>query len=146
MARIFYYTATGNIYGVHPGAFSDTLPAGVGFIDVAEEPNLIVWPLTAAGNSGERFARVDAGALVAFEPFPPPEPRATGAQMIYEADARGQLDTLLAALTEPERAKLYARRRIVAGDDVAEALRTRLSVSAAAMASFIAAAAGRTEV
>ena len=66
--------------------------------------------------------------------------------MFYEADARGPLTTLLAALTEPERAKLYARKRIVPGDDVAEALRTRLGVSASAMASFIAAAAARAEV
>ncbi len=79
-------------------------------------------------------------------PPPPPEPAATGVRMIYEADARGQLSTLLTALTEPERAKLYARRNIVAGDDVAEALRARLGVSEAAMASFIAAAAVRSEV
>ncbi len=79
-------------------------------------------------------------------PPPTPPPAATGAQMIYEAEARGQLDTLLAALSASERAKLYARRRIVAGDDVALALRTRLGVSAANMASFIAAAAVRGEV
>ena len=77
---------------------------------------------------------------------PPPEPSATGAQMIYEAEARGKLATLLTALTEPQRAKLYARRRIVAGDDISEALRAKLSVTASAMADFIAAAAVRTEV
>ncbi len=84
-----------------------------------------------------------------FSPPPPPPappPVATGAQMIYEASTRGQLSTLLTALTEPERAKLYARRRIVAGDDVAEALRTRLGVTVAAMESFVAAAAVRGEV
>jgi len=79
-------------------------------------------------------------------PPPTPEPTATGAQMIYEAEARGQLATLLTALSEPERAKLYARRRIVAGDDIAEALRSRLGVSTAAMAGFIAVAAARAEV
>ena len=79
-------------------------------------------------------------------PPPPQEPRATGAQMIYEAEARGKLATLLTALTEPQRAKLYARRRIIAGDDISEALRAKLNVSALAMASFIAAASGRAEV
>lgn len=75
----------------------------------------------------------------------PPEPTATGAQMIYEADARGQLSTLLNALTEPQRAKLYVRRRIVAGDDVAETLREKLGVSVAAMENFIVAATKRIE-
>ena len=78
-------------------------------------------------------------------PPPDPVPTATGVQMLYEAEARGQLATLLTALTEPERAKLYARRQIIAGDDVAEALRNRLGVSVAAMASFIVAAALRAE-
>ncbi len=88
----------------------------------------------------------DGAVFTAPPPSPPPEPRATGAQMIYEAETRGQLATLLTALTEPERAKLYARRRIVAGDDIAEALRARLGVSALAMENFIAAASGRAEV
>ncbi len=78
-------------------------------------------------------------------PLPTPEPAATGAQMIYEAEGRGKLQTLLTALSEPEKAKLYARRRIVAGDDIAEALRTRLGVTTDAMAAFVAAAASRTE-
>ena len=79
-------------------------------------------------------------------PPPPPPPHATGAQMIYEADSRGALDTLSAALTGPEMMKLTARRRIIAGDDVAEAVRARLGVTAVEMASFIAAAAVRAEI
>ncbi len=79
-------------------------------------------------------------------PPPPPEPTATGAQMIDEAKSRGQLDTLLAALSASERATLYTRRRVIAGNSIAEVLRSRLGVSAAAMASFIAAAAVRGEV
>ena len=88
----------------------------------------------------------DGSSFSPPSPPPPPEPTATGAQMIYEAEARGKLATLLTALTASERAKLSARRRIVAGDDLAEAVRARLNVSASAMASFIAAAAGRTEI
>ncbi len=67
MARIFYHTDTGNIFGVHDGAFSGTLPGGIDFIDVAESPDQIVWPVNAAGDSGERFARVSGGVLVARE-------------------------------------------------------------------------------
>ncbi len=68
MARIFYRTATGDIHGVHSGAFSGSLPAGVVFIDVPEAPDQIPWPVNASGNSGEEFARVQGGALVAFDP------------------------------------------------------------------------------
>ncbi len=145
MARIFYRTETGSIYGVHPGAFSGSLPAGVSFIDVVEPPDQITWPLTASGDSGERFARVDAGALVAFEPSLPPEPRATGAQMIDEAKDRNKLAALLTALTASEKAMFYTRRRIAAGSPFAEVLRGKLGVGAVAMENFIAAAAQRTE-
>ena len=68
MARIFYRTATGDIYGVHAGAFTGTLPTGVDFIDVAEAPDQIAWPVNASGKSGEEFARVQGGVLVAFDP------------------------------------------------------------------------------
>ena len=88
----------------------------------------------------------DCSSFSSPPPPSPPEPAATGAQMIYEAEARGKLTSLLAALTESQRAKLYARRRIIAGDDISEALRSELNVSASAMASFIAAASGRAEV
>ncbi len=67
MARIFFHTATGNIYGVHGGAFSDPLPADIDFIDVPEAPPQIQWPVNAAGDSGEQFARVQGGVLVARE-------------------------------------------------------------------------------
>ncbi len=67
MARIFFHTATGNIYGVHGGAFSGTLPDGVNFIDVAEAPSDILWPPNVAGDSGERFAQVQNGVVVARE-------------------------------------------------------------------------------
>ncbi len=65
MARIFYRTATGNIYGVHPGSFAGTLPADIDFIDVAEQSDQIVWPINVAGESGEQFAQVQGGILIA---------------------------------------------------------------------------------
>ena len=68
MARIFYHTPTGNIYGVHPGAFNDSLPADIAFIDVPEAPDQIPWPVNASGKSGEEFARVQSGVLIAFDP------------------------------------------------------------------------------
>ncbi len=140
MARIFYRTDTGSIYGVHPGAFNGALPTDLDFIDVPETPDQIAWP----DARGEKFASVQGGVLVAFGP-PAPEPRATGAQMIDEADARGKLDTLLAALSEPQRARFYTRRRITAGDDLAEALRAKLNIGVVAMQNFVAAAANRAE-
>jgi hypothetical protein len=66
--------------------------------------------------------------------------------MIDEAKSRGQLDTLLTALSASERATLYTRRRIIAGGGVAEVLRSKLGVTAPLMAAFIAAAAVRGEV
>ena len=66
--------------------------------------------------------------------------------MVDEAESRGKLDMLTAALTASEMAIFVTRRRIVAGSPFAEVLRARLNVSASAMASFIAAAAGRSEV
>ena len=68
MARIFYLTATGAIHGVHVGAFTGALPSGVDFIDVPETPDQIVWPINTTGRSGEEFARVVGGVLVAFDP------------------------------------------------------------------------------
>lgn len=68
MARIFYHTAIGNIHGVHPGAFSGSLPTGVVFIDVPEAPDQILWPVNASGKSGEEFAHVQGGVLVPFDP------------------------------------------------------------------------------
>lgn len=79
-------------------------------------------------------------------PSPPPPPTAaTGAQVLYEVEAGGGLDALLAALSEAQKAKLYARRRIVAGDDVSEILRTTLALDAPAMAALILAASERRE-
>ena len=68
MARIFYHTATGDIYGVHSGSFAGTLPSGIDFIDVAEAPDQISWPVNSSGKSGEEFARVQGGTLIAFDP------------------------------------------------------------------------------
>ncbi len=82
---------------------------------------------------------------IAIVPPPPPEPRATGAQMIDEAERRNKLHGLLAMLTSSERAMLYTRRRIVAGSPFAEVLRGKLGVGGVAMAKFIAAAAVRRE-
>jgi len=65
MARIFYFTATGEIYGVHPGPFPGSLPPGVDHIDVPQPPNAIPWPGSPSG-TGERHARVQGGALVSF--------------------------------------------------------------------------------
>ena len=60
MARIFYYTTTGDIYGVHPGDFDGSLPDDVDFIDVAGPPDRIVWPDTR----GEHYCRVQGRVLV----------------------------------------------------------------------------------
>ncbi len=79
-------------------------------------------------------------------PPPTPEPSATGAQMIDEAAAQNKLDMLTAALTPSEMAIFVTRRRIIAGSPFAEVLRGKLGVSAAQMASFIAAASVRSEV
>ena len=65
MARIFFHTDTGNIYGVHDGPFSGALPVDIDFIDVPETPDQILWPVNADGDSGEQFARVQGGLLVA---------------------------------------------------------------------------------
>ncbi len=78
-------------------------------------------------------------------PPPPQEPVATGAQMVDEAESRNKLDMLTAALTPAEMAIFVTRRRIVAGSNFAEVLRSKLSVTVAQMASFIAAAAVLTE-
>ena len=63
MARIFYYTGTGDIYGVHPGSHEGQpqiqLPQGVVWIDVPGPPDQIPWP-NAAGQQG---AKVDLQSL-----------------------------------------------------------------------------------
>ncbi len=111
--------------------------------DVFVPEGTTVLPVTADAEMGGTH---DGTNFIPVPRPPPRPPRATGAQMIYEAETRGKLSMLLTALSETQRAKLYARRRIVAGDDIAEALRAKLGVTAAAMASFIAAAAKREEV
>ena len=88
----------------------------------------------------------DGSSFSPPSPPPPPEPTATGAQMVDQAEAQNKLDMLTAALTASEMAVFLTRRRIVAGSNFAEVLRARLNVSASAMASFIAAAAVRSEV
>ncbi len=79
-------------------------------------------------------------------PPPTPEPTATGAQMIDEAEERGKLNILTNALTPAQMAMFVTRRRIVAGSNFAEVLRAKMSIGAGAMKNFIAAAAERTEV
>ncbi len=78
-------------------------------------------------------------------PPPPPVPRATGAQMIDEANAQNKLDMLTNALTPAQMAIFVTRRRIIAGSNFAEVLRGKLGVTVVAMASFIADAAIRSE-
>ena len=85
MARIFFHTDTGNIYGVHGGAFSDPLPGGVDFIDVAEAPDQVAWPINSSGKSGEEFARVQGGALVALDPDFSDVDQATVDQLLLES-------------------------------------------------------------
>ncbi len=111
--------------------------------DVAVPDGQAILPV---GPNAEIGGAHDGTAFIGRTRPPPPEPTATGAQMIYEAEARGKLAALSVALSAPEMMKLTARRRIIAGDDIAEAVRVRLGVTAAAMSSFIAAAAVRSEV
>ena len=70
MARIFYWTDTGNIYGVHPSELCDgvvtldgaskniVIPEGVTWLNVAETPDRIAWP-----GGGEQYSRVDSATL-----------------------------------------------------------------------------------
>ncbi len=98
------------------------------------------------GAGAEVGGTYDGTSFVPVPRPPPPPPTATGAQMIDEAEAQSKLDLLTAALTPSEMAIFVTRRRIVAGSNFAEVLRAKLGVTASAMASFIAAASGRTEV
>ena len=78
MARIFYFNDSGDIYGVHPGAFSKTLPDNVVFIDVPGSPDKIAWPSPDGVRPGsEQWTRVDlvTKELVLWaDAVPPPEP------------------------------------------------------------------------
>lgn len=66
MARIFYFTATGDIYGVHHSPHEDDprirLPKGVAWIDVPEPSHQIPWPSPDGTRSGEGAARRHLGA------------------------------------------------------------------------------------
>ncbi len=119
-------------------------------LDLAERQAFWLYGVDYPADWLARGGTIPGHTVVTYDATPPPPPTpppaATGAQMIYEAEARGKLTALAGALSAPEMMKLTARRRIVAGDDIAEAVRARLGVSAAAMASFIAAAAVRGEV
>ncbi len=146
MARIYYFSSGGKVYGVHPGPFGDNVvPAGVDFIDVPEAPDQIAWPVTVLGRSGEKFTKVISNTLTAFEPAEL-NPIASGAQMVDEAESRGKLDMLTLTLTASEMAVFVTRRRIVAGSNFAEVLRAKLGVTVPQMAGFIAAASVRNEV
>lgn len=64
MARIFYFTATGDIYGVHHSPHEDDpkiqLPKGVAWIDVPEPPHQIPWPSPDGKRAGrEQWSRVN---------------------------------------------------------------------------------------
>lgn len=76
MARLFYFSDTGDIYGVHPGEPDPaeiTLPEGVTWIDVPEAPNKIPWPSLPDGRRGsEHTSRVENGSLVVGD-VPPDE-------------------------------------------------------------------------
>ena len=100
MARIFYHTATGIIHGVHPGPFPGSLPNGVDFIDVPEAPDQILWP----DARGERYNKVDSGALATMPFTPEPESvewqaiRALAAEIdARTTGARAKIDVLLEA-------------------------------------------------
>ncbi len=63
MARIFY-RPDGEIYGVHPDG-NINVPSDIAFIDVAETPDQIVWPILADGDPGsERTSRVEPSTEV----------------------------------------------------------------------------------
>ncbi len=111
--------------------------------DVFPPAGTIAVPVGAGAEVGGTY---NGTVFVPVPRPPPPEPIATGAQMIDEARERNKLAALLAALDASESAIFYTRRRIVAGSPFAETLRGKLSVSASAMESFIAAAAVRGEV
>ncbi len=58
MARIFY-KPSGEIYGVHPDGNIE-VPSDVAFIDVAETPDQIAWPILPDGGDGsEQTSRVN---------------------------------------------------------------------------------------
>lgn len=64
MARIFYFMATGAIYGVHHSPHEDNpkirLPKGVAWIDVPEPPDQIRWPSPDGTRPGrEQWSRVN---------------------------------------------------------------------------------------
>ncbi len=111
---------------------------------VADFPTAFVVPQIGVPDSHWRIDMV--AKTVVIDPPTPPQPVATGAQMIDEAKSRNKLATLLTALTASEQAMFYTRRRIVAGSNFAEVLRGKLGVSVSAMESFIAAASARSEI
>jgi hypothetical protein len=67
MARIFYFTKDGSIYGVHPepheGNPKIRLPAGVAWIDVPEQPHEIAWPQSDGQAGTEQMSLVINGRL-----------------------------------------------------------------------------------
>lgn len=65
MARIFYFSASGDVYGVHPGLHEANpkirLPAGVIWADVPETPDSIPWPIPADHEKGrEEWSRMNS--------------------------------------------------------------------------------------
>lgn len=69
MARIFYYSATGLIYGIHTGPHEDNpkikIPEGVEWLDVPEPPDQIAWPSPDGGLTpgDEHLSRINAGVI-----------------------------------------------------------------------------------
>ena len=74
MARIFYFTDTGTIYGVHLDGNIE-VPNGVAFIDVVEQPDKIKWLPLPDGRSGtEHTSRIVGGSLMVNpSAIPPPD-------------------------------------------------------------------------
>lgn len=66
MARIFYWSVTGYVYGVHPDDGPPvTLPVGVAELQVAGSPSEIVWPPFETYLGREQWTRVVNNTLVA---------------------------------------------------------------------------------
>lgn len=65
MSVIFYWQATGEIYGVHPdGDTAPPVPAGVSQKTVAETPDNILWPIPANYQKGrQRWTKVNPTTL-----------------------------------------------------------------------------------
>ena len=106
MARIFYWTETGRVYGVNPDERlrnGTVLPEGIAWLDVPEAPHRIPWPARDGRPGCEQWSRVVDGALVLRDDLPPvrPDPVETAVAAIGAADS---LEGVKAALIAHVRA------------------------------------------